>query len=248
MIPVLEICCYNYRSAIIAYEAGAHRIELCADPAGGGVTPDLGTLKLVREKVPIALYPIIRPRAGDFLYSEEEFEIMLNNIILCRQIQCDGVVIGILHADGTVDKSRCKKLVEAAYPMGVTFHRAFDRAADPVSALDAIIETGCERVLTSGQRPNAMDGSALLKQLIDYRGTEIIIMPGSGVRAANIVTIAAVTGATEFHSSAGIHVRSEMKFIQSSMEESNDLVIASDTEIRGMLQALQSVHQQTTAG
>lgn len=244
MNHALEICCYNYRSAIIASEAGAQRIELCADPAGGGVTPDFGTIKLVREKVPIALYPIIRPRAGDFLYSEQEFEIMLNNIILCRQIQCDGVVIGMLNADGTVDKQRCRKLVEAAYPMGVTFHRAFDRTVDPFAALESIIEIGCERVLSSGQRPHATEGASLLKQLIELRGDEIVIMPGSGVRAENIAALATETGAKEFHSSAGITIKSGMEFVQQSMQETNDLFTASDVEIRNMISALQAVQSK----
>ena len=136
-------------------------MELCADAAVGGTTQSLGVIKIAREKLQIQLYPIIRPRGGDFFFTEEELEIMMNDVLLCKQIGCDGVVIGMLNQDGTIDKKSCEQLVQLAYPLGVTFHRAFDRAADPQQALEDIIEIGCERILTSGQQPTAMEGAEL---------------------------------------------------------------------------------------
>ena len=208
----LEVIGFNIESCIIAQSAGANRIELCDGPAEGGTTPSYGFIKAARKKLQIELYPIIRPRGGDFLYNPDEFEIMKNDIKLCKELNCDGIVIGILQADGTVDKERCTQLVELAYPLGVTFHRAFDRTVDPFKALEAIIEIGCVRILTSGQRPTAADGAELISQLIKQAAERIIIMPGSGIRSDNIVDIVTKTNATEFHTSARIMAESKMIF------------------------------------
>src|ERR1700748_1497779 len=133
---ILEICAFNLPSALIAQQAGADRIELCVSPEEGGTTPSEGLIRLARESLRIPLYPIIRPRGGDFLYSNEEFRVMLGDIDYCKQTGCDGVVIEMLNADGSVDQERCARLVETAYPLGVTFHRAFDWAANPFEALE----------------------------------------------------------------------------------------------------------------
>ena len=211
---MLEICCFNLQSVLIAQQAGAHRVELCADAGVGGTTQSFGVIKTAREKLQIKLYPIIRPRGGDFLFSNEEFEIMLNDVALCKQIGCDGIVIGMLNEDGSIDKKRCAKLVQLAYPLGVTFHRAFDWCANPFEALEDIIEIGCERILTSGQQPTAIEGAELIAQLIQQADNRIIIMPGSGVRAANIIELAQKTKAEEFHTSARTHSQSNMQFIK----------------------------------
>ena len=203
---VLEIIGFTIEGCLVAQNAGANRIELCDSPADGGTTPSYGFIKAAREKLQIDLFPIIRPRGGDFFYSDDEFEIMKTDVKLCKESGCDGVVIGMLTKDAKVDKQRCSSLVDLAYPLGVTFHRAFDRTADPFQALEDIIDTGCERVLTSGQQPNALDGAGLIKQLIEKAGDRIIIMPGSGIRSANIVQVAESTGAAEFHSSARIQL------------------------------------------
>ncbi|MDE3248773.1 MAG: copper homeostasis protein CutC [Bacteroidota bacterium] len=234
----LEICCYNFQSALIAAEAGADRIELCADAGEGGTTPGIGTIQQVRRSVDIELYPIIRPRGGDFLYTADEFAIMRTDIQLCKELGCDGVVIGMLNADGSIDKDRCAQLVELAYPMGVTFHRAFDRAANPFEALEDIISIGCERILSSGQKPVANDALPLLNELVRQANDRIIIMPGSGVRSANIRTIAEATGATEFHSSASMQLPSQMQFTNEQMQEKLDLQLASRDEILAMRSAL----------
>ncbi len=234
----LEICCFNIKSALIAQQAGADRIELCGDPGAGGTTPSLGLIKAAREKLYIQLYPIIRPRGGDFLFGDEEFEIMLNDISLCKQIGCDGIVIGMLNADGTIDKKRSAELVEMAYPLGVTFHRAFDRAVNPFESLEDIISIGCERILTSGQEPTAMEGAGLLNELIRQADHRIIIMPGSGVREHNIIELKERTGAEEFHTSARTLAKTQMQFINDNMEEDNAYTIADENEIKQIIHLL----------
>ncbi len=202
----LEVIGFTIEGCMIAQKAGAHRIELCDNPADGGTTASYGFIKAAREKLQIELFPIIRPRGGDFFYSEDEFTIIKNDVRVCKELGCDGIVIGILTKDGKVDKLKCSLLVEYAYPLGVTFHRAFDRTVDPFEALEDIIDIGCERILTSGQMPTAFEGAELIKQLIEKADDRIIIMPGSGVRADNIIEIAEATGAVEFHTSARIQL------------------------------------------
>src|SRR6201996_6521490 len=223
---VLEICAFNLASALVAQEAGADRIEFCVSPEEGGTTPSAGLIRTAREQLRIALYPIIRPRGGDFLYTEEEFRIMLRDIDYCKQVGCNGVVIGMLNKDGSVDKGRCSRLVEAAYPLGVTFHRAFDWAANPFEAMEDIIQMGCERILTSGQKPTAMEGAALIDQLVRDADDRIIIMPGSGVRSANINALAEDTGASEFHTSARLKVASGMDYVNDAMKEEQSVTAA----------------------
>lgn len=230
----LEICCYNYHSAIIAAAAGAHRIELCADAAEGGTTPGYGTIRLVKENAGIDVYPIIRPRGGDFFYSAEEFAIMKADIQMCKDLGCEGVVIGMLQQDGNIDAEHIKQLVALAYPMGVTFHRAFDRAINPFEALETIISTGCERILTSGQQPSAPAGAVLLNELVRQANERIVIMPGAGVRAANIVNLAKQTGAAEFHSSASTRLNSPMQYFNDAMQENLQTIMANEEEIKRM--------------
>ncbi len=215
----LEVIGFNIESCIVAQSSGAHRIELCDNPAEGGTTASYGFIEAARKKLSIELFPIIRPRGGDFLYSEDEFEIMKKDIALCKRTGCDGIVTGILKADGSIDKERCTQLVELAYPLGITFHRAFDRSSDPFSAMEDIIECGCERILTSGQRQTATEGIELIVSLIQKAAERIIIMPGSGIRSDNIAAVATKTGATEFHTSARIPVKSNMVYQHPAMNE-----------------------------
>jgi copper homeostasis protein len=235
----LEVIGFTIESCLIAQAAGAHRIELCDNPSEGGTTPSYGFIKAAREKLTIELYPIIRPRGGDFLYSDTEFEIMKADVQICKNIGCNGVVIGILLADGTVDKERCKQLIDIAYPMGVTFHRAFDRTADPFKALEDIISIGCERILTSGQKPSVNEGMQILIDLVQQANERIIIMPGSGVRAENIVALANKTNALEFHTSARIHINSKMEFINKSMNEQLTTVAPDSNEIKRIIEQLE---------
>ena len=230
----LEIAVFNIQSSIIAANAGADRIELCENPADGGTTPSYGTLKTVRDKVSVPVFPIIRPRGGDFLYTQEEFEVMIRDVQLCKELGFEGVVLGLLNPDGSIDVPRTTMLVQLAYPLEVTFHRAFDRAARPSRALEDVIDCGCQRILTSGQVPNAFDGKLLIKQLVADAAERIIIMPGSGVRAGNIAALAAFTGATELHSSARKTIASQMHYYPSSMEEVLENIIPDIAEIKAM--------------
>lgn len=234
----LEVIGFSFENCVLAQSAGASRIELCDNPEDGGTTPSYGFIKTAREKLKIDLFPIIRPRGGDFLYGDDEFEIMKTDVKLCKQLGCDGVVIGMLNADGTVDKKRNAALVELAYPLGVTFHRAFDRAADPFQAMEDIIDIGCERILTSGQKTNAADGAALITQLIKQADERIIIMPGSGVRSKNIIELAKKTGSTEFHTSARVDIESKMSFNNTAMNENMKSVSVDEKEIRRIVELL----------
>jgi copper homeostasis protein len=232
----LEVIGFTIESCMIAQAAGAHRIELCDNPFEGGTTASYGFIKTARENLSIELYPIIRPRGGDFLYSEIEFEVMKADIENCKSLGCDGVVIGILNADGTVDKKRCKQLVEIAHPMKVTFHRAFDRTNDPFKAMEDIISIGCERILTSGQKNLATDGEELLNKLVKQANNRIIIMPGSGVKSDNIETLVKNTNATEFHTSARTFINSKMEFINQSMDEQLTSVSTMSNEIKKIIE------------
>lgn len=196
------------------------------------MTPSAGIIRAAREGLRIPLNCIIRPREGDFLYSDDEFRVMLRDVELCRGLGCDGVVVGMLLTDGSVDQARCSRLVEAAYPLGVTFHRAFDRVADPFVAMETIIGIGCERILTSGQRPVAMEGVELLRELVRAADERIVIMPGSGVRASNIAELAARTGAVEFHTSARVAYRGKMEFVNEGMREDLSMVMVNEEEVR----------------
>jgi copper homeostasis protein len=232
---ILEVIAFTIESALIADRSGAHRIELCDNPGDGGTTASHAMIELARKKTIIQLFPIIRPRGGDFLYSDEEFVIMQKDILWCKQNGCDGVVIGMLKEDGTVDRKRTAKLVELAYPMSVTFHRAFDRVLDPFQSLEDIIEIGCERILTSGKKPTAIEGSFLLKQLVEQSDERIIIMPGSGVRANNILEIAKQTGAREFHSSARTDQPSRMEYQNPELKEELKAPVLNEEEVRQIL-------------
>ncbi len=244
----LEVIAFNLESCLIAERAGAHRIELCDNPGEGGTTPSYGTIHIARQKTGIRLFPIIRPRGGDFLYSRDEFEIMKKDIRLCRETGCDGVVIGMLHSDGTVDKIRCSRLVDLAYPMGVTFHRAFDRVYDPYESLEDVIDIGCERILTSGGRPLAMDGAFTIAQLVKQSDSRISIMPGSGVRASNIMELLHQTGVTEFHSSARNLVPSGMEYQNPAMNENLQSILLNEDEVKQMARLLKSRSVVTNHG
>jgi copper homeostasis protein len=201
-VPLLEIAANSFDSALAAQQGGAQRIELCGALELSGLTPSPGLIELVRERVRIPVYVLIRPRAGDFVYSEAEFATMQRDVERCRALGCDGVVIGGLTEDGDVDVSRCRALVAAAGTLGVTFHRAFDLARDLHAALDAALALGCERVLTSGGKSDALAGAETIRDLRLYAGERIFVMPGAGIDASNVASIRSTTGATEFHASA----------------------------------------------
>jgi copper homeostasis protein len=219
---IIEIATTDFATTKSAVEGGADRIELCANLAEGGTTASYGTIKQCREAFEVLLYPIIRPRGGDFLFRKDEYEIMIHDIKLCKQLGCDGVVIGLLNMDGTIDIARTSELIELAYPMGVTFHRAFDRCKEPFEAIEQLIEIGCERILTSGQQPTVNEGMELLIQLNKTADERIIIMPGSGVRKENIKMLAEKTGCTELHSSLRGKESSKMEFVHPAFKNSEE--------------------------
>jgi copper homeostasis protein len=208
----LEICVDSVESAIAAQIGGADRIELCDNLIEGGTTPGYGTIVSAKNNLDISLFVLIRPRGGDFLYTDLEYDIMRRDIDICGECGVDGIVLGILRADGGIDVERTEKLVELANPMPVTFHRAFDMCSDPFRGLTDVISTGSARLLTSGQNNSAEKGSALISQLISQSGKKLIIMPGSGINPLNILSIAKITGADEFHLSARKTTESEMIF------------------------------------
>ena len=207
-----EICANSVASCIAAQEGGADRVELCAGIPEGGTTPSFGMIRNARENISIALNVIIRPRGGDFLYSESELREMVYDIQAAKELGADGLVFGCLRPDGSVDMEAMSVLMEAAGDTPVTFHRAFDHTNDPFKALEDIISLGSTRILTSGCRPTALEGAELLAQLVEKAAGRIIIMPGCGVREGNIAEIARLSGAREFHFSARESVESGMFF------------------------------------
>ena len=213
----LEICANSLDSAINAQNGGAHRIELCDNLYEGGTTPSYGTILLTREKLHIDINILIRPRGGDFSYSDSEFEIMKKDIEFAKKSGVNGVVFGILLENGNVDKERIIELIQLARPMSVTFHRAFDVCSDPFVALEDIIACGCDRILTSGQHNKAIDAINLLSELIKKADNRIIIMPGSGINETNISKLFKKTKAKEYHASLRKTIDSKMSFRKESV-------------------------------
>jgi len=208
----MEVCANSVASALAAQAGGAVRVELCGNLGEGGTTPSVGQIALARKLLQIQLFVIIRPRGGDFLYSDLEFEIMKEDIRQCVRLNCDGVVFGILLPNGQVDKARCRELLELAKPLPATFHRAFDMSANPLQALEDIIDLGFARILTSGGENTAIAGANLISQLIEQAQGRISIMPGSGINEQNLTLLLQSTGAHEFHASAKSRVESAMSF------------------------------------
>ena len=233
----LEVCAFNVQSCIIAERVGAIRAELCDNPVEGGTTPSFGAIKQAREKISIELYPIIRPRAGNYFYDDEEFSIMQKDILLCKELGCDGISVGIQLQNGSIDIERMKRIVEWAYPLGVTCNRVFDAAPDTFKALEEIIECGCERVLTSGQQSAAPEAIALLTKLVEQSSNRIIIMPGAGVRSSNIEQLIS-TGAAEFHTSARRINLNTVTHQNPAITDIGNPVIADEEELKKIVMIL----------
>jgi copper homeostasis protein len=200
---VLEICVESVDNAVAAELGGAQRIELCSDLSSGGITPSAGFMQTVRRHVRFPIHILIRPRPGDFCYSDHELEIMRNDILAAKQFGMDGIVLGILHENTRVDIERTKSLVAAAQPLPVTFHRAFDVSENPDKSLEDVIQTGASRILTSGGQPRATDALPALARLVQNAKGRILIMPCGGISAENVTHIVRTTRAQEVHSSAG---------------------------------------------
>lgn len=198
---ILEICANSYQSAVNANTAGAHRIELCSEISVGGTTPSYGLLKKVMADIDIPVHVLIRPRSGNFTYSGKEFDIMKENIRLCKDLGCAAIVAGVLHEDNTIDIKRTSELIELSKPMSFTFHKAFDLVSKPKEALLQLIALGVHRLLTSGQEEKAENGIDLLIELQKLAKNKLTILPGSGINSENCIHFKN-TGFTEIHSSA----------------------------------------------
>jgi len=197
---MLEISMETLEAALAAERGGADRIELCEDLSLGGVAPGADLVRAVRAQVRLPIFVMIRPRAGDFVYSTAELAKMKCSIASAKESGMDGVVLGVLTKDHRVDVERTRELVELAKPLPVTFHRAFDEAADLRQALEGVIQSGAHRILTSGGAKSASEGAAILAELVAASGDRIIIVPGAGINASNVLRVAQQTGAREFHS------------------------------------------------
>lgn len=208
----LEICTDNVISALDAQNSGADRIELCSALNEGGLTPSYGMIVSVRSQLMIDIHVLIRPRSGDFLYRDAEIEVMTKDIELCKKEGVNGIVIGILNSDGSIDTVRTSMLINLAKPMTVTFHRAFDMCSDPFKGIEEVISTGAERLLTSGQKNGAVEGSGLIRELNEVAGDKIILMPGGGISDKNILSLIDKTRASEYHMTGRKTIESHMKF------------------------------------
>jgi copper homeostasis protein len=208
---VIEVCVDSVESAVAAERGGADRVELCDNLLEGGTTPSAGAIDIARRRLGIKMHVIIRPRGGDFCYSEVEFEIMKRDIQIARSLGADGVVIGILTPDGEVDLDCTRELIALARPMSVTFHRAFDMTRDPFAALESLIVAGVDRILTSGQEPSVVEGLDLIAELVQRAAGRVIVMPGGGTER-NLPKVLAATGVPEVHVIGVSSVESPMRF------------------------------------
>lgn len=240
----VEVCAFSIESCVNAQQAGATRIELCGGLYEGGTTPSYGLIKRAREATSLQLYVMIRPRGGDFCYDEEEFWVMKNDIEIAKELGADGVVFGLLLPTGEIDEARTSELVALASPLKVTFHRAFDVAKNPFEALEAVIRTGAERILTSGQENAALDGAELLTQLVEKAAGRIALMAGSGVNATNALRLAQ-TGVQALHLTGKAARRGQMMYQKEGVSMASVLptdeyeIIYSDTlKIRSVVEAV----------
>lgn len=244
---LLEVCIDSVQSALAAQTGGASRVELCDNLLVGGTTPSYGMIKQVRRAVTIGLHVLIRPRGGDFCYSETELAVMLEDIQMAKELGADGIVLGVLRPDGQIDKEAAGTLIAAARPLRITWHRAFDLAKDPQQALADIIELGCEYLLTSGQEQTAIAGKALIARLAQQAAGQIVIMPGGGVNESNIAELRLATGVNEFHSSGRLALPSLMQWQRPNLymgawqKSEYELAFVSSERVAAMLAAATGV-------
>jgi len=209
---LIEVCVDSVASAAAAERGGAARVELCSSLIEGGITPSAGMIEAVRKKIAIGLQVIIRPRGGDFCYEEDEFELMCRDICVAKGLGADGVVLGILSADGAIDVPRTRKLVELARPLNVTFHRAFDMSSDLLKALEDVCRTGAGRILTSGGEQDCLQGTATIARLVEAAADRVVIMAGGGIRHNDLASLLQRTGVSEIHVGLSSPVESPMLY------------------------------------
>ncbi|MCI4667423.1 MAG: copper homeostasis protein CutC [Bacteroidia bacterium] len=243
---ILEVCSYSVESAMLAEACGAHRIELCDNYSEGGTTPSIGAVAYALKNLSIPINVMLRPRGGDFLYSEAEFEIIKEDLKALRSMGVNGVVTGFLTANGEIDLNRTEEIISLAGQMEVTFHRAIDMCANPMQAIRKLADLGIKRILSSGSMANVAEGKEKLAKMVEIARDDIIIMPGCGLKPSNIKEILLHTGATEFHTASKCFLRSKMKYFNPnvSMGAKADIdeyqSVSVDTEkIRDMLSILE---------
>ena len=239
---ICEICVDSVAGVRAAKEAGADRVELCADLLEGGITPSRGMIRQARMIAGVRLHVIIRPRGGDFLFDADEIAVMQGDIDTAKAESADGVVIGLLTADGTIDAPRTRDLIARARPLSVTFHRAFDMTPDPLAALETLVGLGVDRVLTSGQEASVLEGLPLIAELVRRAGDRIVVMPGGGITARNIDRILAAAKPREIHFAAlepaagGMRFRREHVFMGGELRPPEyDRLVTSAATIRAVM-------------
>jgi copper homeostasis protein len=238
---IFEVCANSLQSALAAQQGGADRIELCAQLETGGITPSAALINLAAKLLTIPVFVLIRPRSGDFVYNDTDFNLMKEDIIIAKEFGVSGVVIGILKPDGNIDIERTAELVQMARPMQVTFHRAFDRARDPLTALEDVIKTGADRILTSGQARSALMGKSLLKTLVEKAAGRITILAGAGINPENISEVIKFAGVKEVHASCSFQLKSKMNYT-SALDNENNLTI---TDVRIVKQIVTLIKNYT---
>ncbi|RZM21316.1 MAG: copper homeostasis protein CutC [Pedobacter sp.] len=234
----LEVCAFSLETCLIAEKVGATRVELCDNPLEGGTTPSIGFIRQVRERLSIDLFPIIRPRGGNFCYTEDEYLMMKYDIQACLEMGCNGISIGVQTKDAKIDADRMKQIVDWAGPMQVTCHRVFDTTPDPFEALELVIDCGCTRILTSGQESTATNGSVLLAKLVTLASDRISIMPGSGVKSSNLKELIQKTSAKEYHTSAKIALENTLTYINPKVNDYGHLYVAEQKELEKIISIL----------
>lgn len=238
-MALLEVCVDNVAGVHAAVAGGADRIELCAALSEGGLTPSAGFVQWACQTAPIPVMVMIRPRVGDFCYSEAELGVMMHDIVAAKAAGAAGVVFGCLREDRRIDGPATKRLLEAAAPLSVTFHRAFDLTPDPFTALDSLIRLGIPRLLTSGQAATAPAGQDLIRQLVTRSNDRIVILPGSGIQPDNIHALLQHTGAREYHASASAAV-SVSATLEASFHATRNLRMTSEAQVRALRAAVES--------
>ncbi len=232
----IEVCCDSVESVLAAEGGGADRVELCDNLFEGGTTPSAGAIEIARRSTDVKLHVIIRPRGGDFCYSEIEMEVMKRDIRIAGESGADGIVTGILTPEGDIDIERTRELIEIARPMSVTFHRAFDLVRDPCQSLEDLIALGIDRVLTSGQEASALEGIDLIAELVRRADGRTIILPGGGINERNIRRVVTESGAREVHVTGFVSVesparyRNERVFMGRALRPSEYLRMTTDSE------------------
>jgi copper homeostasis protein len=243
---VFELCAQSVEACVVARDSGADRIELCSAMSEDGLTPSHGLTRVAIQSSGLPVYPLLRPRGGDFLYSDSEFAVIQEDLLHLRSLGVSGFALGLLQADGAVDVARTRELVEMAGPLEVTFHRAFDYTASLEQALEDVIATGCKRVLTSGGEADVVAGVDSLARLVRQAAGRIEIAVGGGLRLEESAEIARVTGARHFHGSLRRTEASSMRYIRQSMLQHIDepaytvrTVVEAD-DVRSLIESLRS--------